>query len=125
MITVEIGEQQDAGHGNLGGRRPTPRGAGTETEAGSVDGQLHPDSSSSMRAWVGCCITFWIISLVRWGERADEVIHVVLQEDALAEADLGRAGLEQVLQIDGHEAGASLSLATREEMMPMPKPSST
>ena len=42
MITVEIGEQQDAGHGNLGGRRPTPRGAGTETEAGSVDGQLHP-----------------------------------------------------------------------------------
>ena len=42
VITVEIGEQQDAGHGNLGGRRPTPRGAGTETEAGSVDGQLHP-----------------------------------------------------------------------------------
>ncbi len=38
-------------------------------------------------------------------EGADEVIHIVLQEDALAEADLRRAGFEQVLQIDGDQPG--------------------
>jgi len=32
-------------------------------------GSSTPASSSSMRAWVGCCITLWITSLVRWGEK--------------------------------------------------------
>ena len=36
-------------------------------------------------------------------EQADEVIHESAQESALAEAEIGRAGLEQVAGVDGHE----------------------
>lgn len=43
MITVEIGKQQDAGHGDLGRAGPASSDAGPMTEDDSVDGQLHPD----------------------------------------------------------------------------------